>query len=255
MPDALVRAFGLAGLALNSDPLANDRFRWAGRRLPHSMADLQVLDAGCGNGMFTMLTASRGARALGLSDSERELSDATRRAAMLGLTARFEVQDLRRLDDRPDLAEFDVVLCLEVIEHVLDDAALLRQLAARVRPGGLLLLSTPTDDHPALYGEREHLSGVEDGRHVRWGSSEARLRQVCDDGGWSVTSIEKISGPVSRRSTSLGYRCGTRSRALGWAVTLPFRALTVIDGPLLTRRARSHCWGVVAQRREDRAVS
>lgn len=249
MPDTLVRAFGLRGLSLHSDLLANDRFRWVKQHLPASMSAARVLDAGCGNGMFTMLAASRGADALGLSDSKRELDDATRRSGLLGLDARFELQDLRRIDEREDLVDFDVVVCLEVIEHVLDDAALLTRLAALARPGALLLLSTPTDDHPALFGEREHLSGVEDGRHVRWGSSPDRLRTVCAQAGWEVERIEKISGPISRRSTSLGYRVGQRSRVLGWASTLWARPLVSLDRRMLRSSARSHCWGVVARRR------
>lgn len=251
MPDTLVRRLGFPGLVLHSDSLATDRVLWVRRQLPRDLAGTRVLDAGCGNGTMAMLAARRGAEVLALSDTQQELADARRRAKLLGLADKvtFEVQDLRTLSSRTDLGTFDVIMCLEVIEHLLDDLDLIRALADLGHEGTLLLLSTPTDDHPPVYGEERHLSGVEDGRHVRWGSSAERLHGLCRDGGWNLDRLEPVSGPLSRRVSSLAYRIGERSVVAGWATTLPLRFVSVVD-PVVLRgtAAKSHCWGLRATR-------
>jgi SAM-dependent methyltransferase len=249
--DVLVKAVGWPALILQSDPLTYDRWAWVRRHLPTFAPGSRVLDAGCGNGGFAMYAAHRGADVVGISDSVGDMEGAQRRAALAGLErVEFVVGDLRRLaEEPPATGPFDCVLCLEVIEHVLDDTTLLTRLRELVAPGGTLLLSTPTDDHPPLFGERAHLSGVEDGRHVRWGSSQARLREVVEAAGFRVVRIDPISGPASRRLTSLGYRGQAKLGRAAWAATLLLRPLRLLDPLLLrSRRAHSHCWGVVAVR-------
>lgn len=200
---------------------------------------------------MAMLAARRGAEVVALSDTQAELADAQRRSEILGLSKRvsFEDQDLRTLADRTDLGTFDLILCFEVIEHLVDDLGLVRTLADLGRGNATLLLSTPTDDHPPVFGEERHLSGVEDGRHVRWGSSPDRLQQLCRDAGWAVEEMEPLSGPLSRRVSSLGYRIGERSVVAGWATTLPFRFVSVLDPVVLqVDGTKSHCWGLRAVR-------
>lgn len=253
MNDLLTRILGWRALILQSDPLTWDRWRWVAQCSPLVAPGVKVLDAGAGNGGFSLYAAARGASVLGLSDAEADMRKAHRRAVQAGLEvdARFEVFDLRQLaTDGASLGTFDVAFCLEVIEHVLDDAALLRALGERLRHGGTLLLTTPTDDHPPLHGEHAHLSGVEDGRHVRWGSSPERLREVLDAAGYEVLSIEPVSGPCSRWLTSTTYALQARIGVVpAWVLGLPLRPLRVLD-PLLLRKGRaSHCWGVVARRR------
>jgi hypothetical protein len=128
---------------------------------------------------------------------------------------------------------FDQIICLETIEHVSDDEGLVKSLAAMLKPGGQILLSTPFARHRPLHTEEREPSIVEDGSHVRYGYSQERLKQIVDDAGLDVTSEGFVSGVVSQRLTNLMRRLSARIGLLpAWAILLPLRALALLDGPL-----------------------
>jgi SAM-dependent methyltransferase len=178
--------------------------------------------------------AATGSDVLGLSDTDEDLEKARARASMLHQSrAAFEEYDLRRLrDDGERLGEFDAILCLEVIEHVIDDVALLRGLAARLNSGGLLYLSTPSHDHKPLFGEESHLSGVEDGRHVRWGYSEDQLAEVLEAAGLEPLEFARFGGYLTQRLCGVLWRLQRVSLPLAWGLTLPLRVVTFFDHQL-----------------------
>lgn len=237
MSDLLVRVLGARALMLHGDPSVWDRYRWLRPRLRRGV---DVLDAGAGNGGFTIFAALAGNRALGLSFSPAEMGAAERRAALCGATtARFEVRDLRALADDPTLRErFDEVVCFEVLEHLLDDVGVLRALAATLRPGGRVLITVPSDDHRPLF--RERLSTAEDGGHVRWGYSDARLRGLARAAGLRDLESGAVSGLVTQSLINLQRRLGTLHRPLAWAATFPLRLLQPLDRPLTTALHRPH---------------
>lgn len=125
------------------------------RRLAAGGRPLRMLDVGCGPGNTLRRLAPWG-RAFGAEYSEVGLAVARRR----GLT-RLVAADSVRL---PFPAEsMDVVLALDVIEHVADDAAALREAHRLLRPGGLLLLTVPAfmalwRSHDELYGHHRRYS-------------------------------------------------------------------------------------------------
>ena len=97
-----------------------------------------ALDVGCGAGLLTEPLARLGARASGI-DASPELIDVARwHAAAMGLDIDYRAGDVQELEGR-----FDLITCMEVIEHVADPAAFVQALARRLAPGGLLVLSTP----------------------------------------------------------------------------------------------------------------
>jgi 2-polyprenyl-6-hydroxyphenyl methylase / 3-demethylubiquinone-9 3-methyltransferase len=100
-----------------------------------------VLDVGCGGGILSEAMARGGARVLGI-DLSRAVLDV---AALHALESKIDVhyreiaaEDLAR--DEP--AGFDLVTCMEMLEHVPDPAGTLRALAALVKPGGDVIVST-----------------------------------------------------------------------------------------------------------------
>ncbi|HTY97811.1 MAG TPA: methyltransferase domain-containing protein [Solirubrobacteraceae bacterium] len=238
MSDLTMRVLGWRSLLIHGDPCVLDRWLWLRSRL--RPGPLRTLDAGCGNGAFSIYAARVGNEVLATSFSERELDDARRRTDLLGLRGvEFEVLDLRDVDQQgPRLGSFDQIICLETIEHLTDDQGLLTSLAGLLRPGGRVLLTTPFDGHRPLYSEERHPSPVEDGSHVRYGYSAGRLRELALSAGLEPQGVGYLSGVVSQRLTNLMRRMSLRlGRMPAWALMLPLRALVVLDRPL-TRLTR-----------------
>jgi SAM-dependent methyltransferase len=142
--------------------------------------------------------------------------------------------DLRDLDDHRDsLGSFDQIICLETIEHVVNDNGLVRSLASMLKPGGQLLLSTPFDAHHPLHSEEQHPAPVEDGSHVRYGYSRQELRLLAEGAGLQVAGEAFVSGVVSQKLTDLMRRLSARlGRVPAWLIVLPLRPLAILDGPL-----------------------
>jgi SAM-dependent methyltransferase len=230
--------------------------RWAFVRRYMRKGNVSTLDAGAGNGAFTIMAAAHGNRCLGLSFDEREMVDAASRAALVGASrATFMVADLRQLGALVHrLGGFDQIMCLEVVEHIMDDATLVRALYDLTNPGGQLLLTTPSSDHRAMHGER--ISASEDGGHVRWGYSTQELHALVESAGFQVIVDGRLSGLVSQRLTALMRRIQGLHPALGWVVVLPLRPLGLLDA-VATRVARyPHlCVSVVAVRPINASVA
>jgi SAM-dependent methyltransferase len=233
MSDVMLRVLGWRSLLIHGDPCVLDRWLWVRRRL--RAGPLRTLDAGAGNGAFSIYAAREGNAVLAASFSERELQDASRRARLLGVDGiDFRVLDLREIDRHSgELGSFDQIICLETIEHLTDDEGTVASLARMLRPGGRLLLSTPFDAHHPLYREPPDPSPVEDGSHVRFGYSRERLREVVVKAGLRPGEAEFISGVVSQRLTNLMRRLTARfGLRVAWPLMLPLRALVVLDRPL-----------------------
>lgn len=97
-----------------------------------------ALDVGCGAGLLAEPLARLGAEVTGI-DASAELIDVARdHASKMGLAIDYRAGDVAELEGR-----FDLITCMEVIEHVADPAAFLKALAKRLAPGGLLVMSTP----------------------------------------------------------------------------------------------------------------
>lgn len=140
MSDLLIRLFGLRGAALHAAPASYPHYVWLRRQL--KPGPLRTLDAGCGAGTFTLLAASMGNEALGVTDSADDCAKARRRAGITKLPAQFRILDLREAD-RHDCGQFDQILLLECIEHIINDRKLIHDLSAMLKPGGRLIVTTP----------------------------------------------------------------------------------------------------------------
>lgn len=101
---------------------------------------LTVLDIGCGGGLVSEPVARLGASMTGIDPAAENVEAARRHAAGQGLA--IDYRPCRVEDLVAEGRTFDCVLCLEVVEHVPDVAAFLKECATLVRPGGLMILST-----------------------------------------------------------------------------------------------------------------
>jgi SAM-dependent methyltransferase len=233
MPDTLLRVFGWRFLLVTGDPCVLDRWLWLRSRLRRGAR--RTFDAGCGNGGFSIFAASIGNQVVAASFSQSEQESARRRAEVLGVSGiDFRIIDLREIEDhRAALGDFDQIICLETIEHVSADQALVKSLVDMLNPGGQILLSAPYEAHRPLYTEERHPSPVEDGSHVRYGYSPRRLRQLVEDAGMDVEDESFISGVVSQKLTDLMRRLSARVGLFpAWLIVLPLRLLVILDTPL-----------------------
>lgn len=105
------------------------------------LAGRQVLDVGCGGGLLAEGMARRGARVLGVDLAPEALAVARLHATESGLAVEYRQIAVESLAESTP-AGFDVVTCLEMLEHVPDPAAIVAALGRLVRPGGHVILST-----------------------------------------------------------------------------------------------------------------
>jgi 2-polyprenyl-6-hydroxyphenyl methylase/3-demethylubiquinone-9 3-methyltransferase len=115
------------------------RLDWIDRAA--GLAGRNVLDVGCGGGILAESMAARGATVTGIDLSEKALS-----VAKLHLLESGQAVTYRKIAAEELAAEtpsvFDVVTCLEMLEHVPDPASTVRACATLVRPGGQVFFST-----------------------------------------------------------------------------------------------------------------
>ena len=102
---------------------------------------LEVLDVGCGGGFTCEYMAQKGARVTGVDRSAASIETARRHARDSGLPITYHAGSAERLPFA-DGRHFDVVTCVDVLEHVEDLPKVLSEIARVLRPGGLFLFDT-----------------------------------------------------------------------------------------------------------------
>ncbi|WP_410217243.1 bifunctional 2-polyprenyl-6-hydroxyphenol methylase/3-demethylubiquinol 3-O-methyltransferase UbiG [Paracoccus sp. (in: a-proteobacteria)] len=110
------------------------------RRNLRPFEGLRVLDIGCGGGLVAEPVARLGAQVVGADAAEGNIAVARVHADQQGLTVDYRATTAEALAEAGEA--FDVVLALEIVEHVADPAAFVATCQGLVRPGGLVILST-----------------------------------------------------------------------------------------------------------------
>ncbi|MET4161486.1 2-polyprenyl-6-hydroxyphenyl methylase/3-demethylubiquinone-9 3-methyltransferase [Marinobacterium sp. MBR-111] len=133
-----------------------------------SLAGKTVLDVGCGGGILSEAMAHRGAEVTGIDMGEAPLKVAKLHGLESGARVsyrRITVEDMA--DEMP--ASFDLVTCMEMLEHVPDPESVVRACARLVKPGGQVFFSTlnrnPKSYLFAILGAERMLKLVPDGTH------------------------------------------------------------------------------------------
>jgi len=101
----------------------------------------RVVDVGCGGGLLTEAMAARGAATLGIDLGDKALGVARLHKLESGAAVEYRLVAAEALATEMPGA-FDVVTCMELLEHVPDPASIVAACAALVRPGGIVVVST-----------------------------------------------------------------------------------------------------------------
>jgi len=115
------------------------QFGLDGRRLD-ALAGLRILDVGCGAGILSEPLRRMGAQVVGADPAAANIAAAKQHAAQAGLVIDYRATTIDALAS--DGERFEVVLAMEVVEHVADLSLFVKQCAQLVKPGGILIVAT-----------------------------------------------------------------------------------------------------------------
>ncbi|WP_432382588.1 bifunctional 2-polyprenyl-6-hydroxyphenol methylase/3-demethylubiquinol 3-O-methyltransferase UbiG [Duganella sp. P38] len=115
------------------------RLEWINARAP--LAGKQVIDIGCGGGILSESMARKGATVTGIDLGEKALKVADLHSLESGVPVRYKLIAAEEMAAQ-EPGQFDVVTCMEMLEHVPDPAAIVRACATLVKPGGQVFFST-----------------------------------------------------------------------------------------------------------------
>lgn len=108
-----------------------------------SLAGKRALDVGCGGGLLSEGMAQRGAHVTGIDMGEAPLAVARLHGMESGVNVDYRQITIEELaEDSEHAGQYDVVTCLEMLEHVPDPSSVIRACATLVKPGGYVFFST-----------------------------------------------------------------------------------------------------------------
>jgi 2-polyprenyl-6-hydroxyphenyl methylase/3-demethylubiquinone-9 3-methyltransferase len=172
------------------------------------LRERRVVDVGCGGGLLSEGMARRGARVTGIDLAPAPLTVAKLHALESGVEVDYRVCAAEDLASQ-EPARFDVVTCLEMLEHVPDPASTLLALAGLVRPGGDVFVSTLNRNAKsflmAIVGAEYLLGLVPRGTH-----EYARFIRPSELAGWARAAgldLVDLTG-IEFEPLSRGFRLG-----------------------------------------------
>lgn len=195
------------------------RLDWIDQQV--ALSGKQVLDVGCGGGILSDSMARKGAQVLGIDLASKALKVAQLHAleAETPNVSYREVSAEALAAERP--GSFDVVTCMEMLEHVPDPASVVQACATLVKPGGWVFFSTinrnPKSFLFAIVGAEYVLQMLPKGTHeyakfIR----PSELASYCRAAGLDLQGMRGMEyNPLTRRywlsgDTSVNYMIATR---------------------------------------------
>lgn len=177
------------------------RLGWIDHLAPVSAR--KVLDVGCGGGILAEAMAQRGGKVKGIDLSERALKVAALHQLESKVNVDYEKIPAEELAAR-EPGQYDIVTCMELLEHVPDPASTVAACAALARPGGHLFFSTinrnPKSYLFAIIGAEYILRMLPRGTHdyARF-IKPSELAQFCRGAGLEIRDITGMTyNPITK---------------------------------------------------------
>ena len=169
-----------------------------------TLAGKAVLDVGCGGGLLSEAMAARGAKVTGIDLAEKPLKVAQLHLLESGREVEYlQISAEELAQARP--SQYDVVTCMELLEHVPDPAATVRACGDLVKPGGWVFFATlnrnPKSYLFAVIGAEYVLGLLPRGTHdYAKFLKPSELRAMCSNAALSVAGVTGMTyNPLTRR--------------------------------------------------------
>jgi 2-polyprenyl-6-hydroxyphenyl methylase/3-demethylubiquinone-9 3-methyltransferase len=198
------------------------RLEWIDQQV--RLSGKRALDVGCGGGILADAMARKGAKVLGIDLAAKPLKVAQLHAMEAG-TPNVDYREVAAEDLAKEMpCEFDVVTCMEMLEHVPDPASIVRACATLAKPGGWVFFSTinrnPKSFLFAIVGAEYMLKLLPKGTHeyARF-LRPSELAQACRSAGLDLQTSRGLEyNPLTRRywlsaDTSVNYLLACRKPA------------------------------------------
>jgi 2-polyprenyl-6-hydroxyphenyl methylase/3-demethylubiquinone-9 3-methyltransferase len=198
------------------------RLKWIDERAP--LAGKRVLDIGCGGGILTESMAVLGAQVKGIDLSTKALGVAKLHGIESGIKVDYEAISAEDLAAR-EPGSFDVVTCMEMLEHVPDPAQVVQACQTLVKPGGMVFFSTinrnPKAYLMAVIGAEYLLRMLPRGTHdYRRFIKPSELARFARDAGLRVSDMTGLHyNPITKAywlgpDTDVNYLVASKSDAI-----------------------------------------
>ncbi|HJQ58226.1 MAG TPA: class I SAM-dependent methyltransferase [Vineibacter sp.] len=194
--DSALRGFcGLGYFRISRDVTIIERADYCAHYVRNApQPRVSMLDVGCGSAATLLWLARTTDKVGAYLGIDRNVDGHDRRFANASIPNAFRSVDL---DSAWDFGRFDLVTCLEVMEHLMDDRSLFAKLCSQVAPGGRLLMSTPSTPFVQVMGKAipgiDRVSTTQDGDHVRMGYTVAEFQAFADANGMEILSVDWLS--------------------------------------------------------------
>lgn len=206
-------------------------------RLPRGAEPLRVLDVGCGLGYLTASLRKRGVDALGVDHSETAVQSAADRFGPW-----FKQGDVGDAAFARSLGHFDFIIGLEIIEHLLDPADLLRSMEPLLNDEGALIISTPNrSNYPKEATWATDLPPV----HLHW-ISERGLRECAGRLSLAVDYVDFSRFNMTRPGGGTTSHGGQPFKKAGPILSAELQPLQHVEGQPSATSARSHLLNISA---------
>ena len=202
--------------------------------LANTKTDLKILDAGCGFGQYSwrMQKMNKNCNVTGIDIDTEHIKDCESFFAKAGLAHRvsFRVADLAAFDDEDC---YDIILSVDVIEHIEDDVKVFQNFHKALRNNGVLVISTPSDKGGSDAHHANDNSFIEE--HVRNGYSREEISEKLSTAGFTDINAEYTYGKSGAVSWLLSMKYPIKMLNVSYLffIVLPFWYLIFLPVSLI----------------------
>jgi ubiquinone/menaquinone biosynthesis C-methylase UbiE len=162
---------------------------------------INVLDAGCGFGQYSYFIAKkfRNSNVIGVDINEERIKESEKFAREEGIeNLKFDIADLENLNYEES---FDLILAVDVLEHIENDVKVLKNFYRALKKDGLLIISTPSSFGGSDVHSDEDASFIEE--HIRHGYSQDEIKSKLEEAGFEDITSKYTYGKFGSLSWKL----------------------------------------------------